>query len=159
MEKTQPLWLNLIRSGKQGLFQEALTIHNTTSLDYVRNQILIPSTTGPLRPSVSEPHKAGGPGLRPPSVSCRIHASQHSRSACQPRQFRSPELLMMLHCNTLCISNHLFLQFWVSSDAVTQKRAEDFILGSTEFGVAFEEEMLGNNQDRGAGWLAKMVQE
>lgn len=159
MEKTQPLWLNLIRSGKQGHFREASTIYNTTSLDYVRNQILIPSTTGPLRPAVSEPHEAGGPGLRTPSVSCRIRASQRSRSACQPRQFRSPELLTMLHCNTLCISNHLFLQFWVSSAAVTQKRAEDFIPRSTEFGVAFEDKMLGNNQDRGAGWVPKMVQE
>lgn len=151
MEKTNPLWLNLIRSGKQEHFQEVLTMCNTTSLDYVRNKIPIPSSTGPLRPSVSQPHRAGGPGLGPPSASCRIRASQRSRSACQPRQFQSPELLMMLHCNTLCISNHLFLQFWVSSDAVTQGRDEDLIPRSTEFGVAFEEETLGNKQDMGAG--------
>lgn len=131
---------------------------NTTSLDYIRNQIPIPSSTGPLRPAVSQPHRAGGPGLRHPSASCRICASQRSRSACQPRQFRSPELLMMLHCNTLCISNHLFLQFWISSDAVTQGRAEDFTPRSTEFGVAFEEETLGNEQDVEAGWVPKRLQ-
>lgn len=157
-KKTEPLWPNLIRSRKQGHFQEALTTCDTTSLDYVRNQIAVPSGSGSPRPAVSQPHRAGGPGLGPPSASCRIRASQGGRSACQPRQFRSPELLTTLHCNTLCISNHLFLQFWVSSDAVTQGRAEDLIPRPTEFGVAFEEETRGKEQDVGAGWVPRRVQ-
>lgn len=57
----------------------------------------------------------------------------------------------MLHCNTLCISNHLFLQFWVSSDAVTQGKAEDFTPSAAEFVVAFEGGILGNEQGMGAG--------
>lgn len=57
----------------------------------------------------------------------------------------------MLHCNTLCISNHLFLQFGVSSDAVTQGKAEDFTPSAAEFVAAFEGGILGNEQDMGAG--------
>lgn len=39
-----------------------------------------------------------------------------------------------------------------------QGRYEDFIPRSTEFGVAFEEEILGNKQDMGVGWVPKRVQ-
>lgn len=72
---------SLIHSGKQGHFREALTMCNTASLDYVRNQIPIPSSTRPQRPAVSQPHRAGGPGLGPPSASCSIRASQRGRLA------------------------------------------------------------------------------
>lgn len=90
-----------------------------------------------------------------PSTPSPAAAAVPAGAAAQPRQFWSPEPLTMLHCNTLCISNHLFLQFWLSSDAVTQGKAEDFTPSSTESGVATEKGILGDKQDVGAGLGAR----
>lgn len=140
----------------QGDCQAALTMCNATSIGYAKKQIPIPPSTGLLRTAVSQPHRADGPELGPLFACYHIHASQSSHPTCQPPQFQSSELLMMLYCNTLCISNHLFLQFWVSS-AVTQGRDEDFSHTSTELEEeAFEEEILGNKL--GAGWVSQKVQ-
>lgn len=126
---------NHICSRKQGHFQGALALCNTASPAYVRHQIPIPSSTVPLGPIVSQPCWAAGPGLCP-ATSCCIGASQDCCS-CQPRHFPNHELLTVLHCNTLCISNRLFLEFWVLSHIVTQGMAEDFVPRPTELGVAF----------------------
>lgn len=66
---------------------------------------------------------------------------------------------MMLHYNTLCISNLLLPQYEVSGDAVMQGRTEDFIPRSTKFAVAFEErELLGNKQDVEVDWVPRRVE-
>lgn len=133
------------RSGKQGCFWDDFS--NATSLDGGKHQIPIPSSTEQL---FARHTGLVGQGNNTNPLHPLLQPCQPAQPL-SPAGFWSPEPLTMLHCNTLCISNHLFLQFWLSSDAVARGKAGDFTPSSTEFGVALEGGIVGNKQDMGAG--------